>query len=178
VGPARGQTQLELASSDCRALGVSPPVRLSGVLADSGGGITLTGPAGSVALDRGVIVAARHLHLAPEDARRWGLHDGDVVAVRCGEGVRAATLEGVAVRSGAGHATELHLDVDEARATGIVGGGRATVVSWNADANRRRPVITERDVVALARRGAPIPPQAILTPSARDRARSLRLLPE
>jgi putative phosphotransacetylase len=176
VGPARTETQLEIALSDAAVLGVAPPVAASGSLADSIGGVSLVGPAGRVELRRGVIVAARHLHLSPGDAKRWGLRDGDRLDVRCGVGARAATLHDVIVRSGEGHATELHLDGDEARAVGVTTGDTATVVAWRSSSPARRPLITERDVVRLAREGARIPANAILTPSARDRASALGIL--
>jgi putative phosphotransacetylase len=176
VGPARGETQLEIALSDASILGVDPPVAASGALDASVGGVTLVGPAGRVELRRGVIIAARHLHLAPADARRWGLRDGDRLDVRCGEAARAATLHDVLVRSGEGHATELHLDADEARAVGVKTGDPATVLAWRTPGARKRPLITERDVQQLARAGAHLPPNAILTPSARDRARALGML--
>jgi putative phosphotransacetylase len=176
VGPARGETQLELALSDTRAIGVTAPVAASGSLQSSAGGVTLVGPAGSVVLDRGVIVAARHLHLAPDDARRWGLRDGDKLDVRVGSGARAAILHDVLVRSGPGHATELHLDTDEASAVGVKTGERATIIAWRSTVGGKRPLLTERDVVELARRQEKLPANALLTPSARDRARALHLL--
>jgi putative phosphotransacetylase len=176
VGPARGETQLELAASDAHLLGVTPPLAASGSLGGSGGGVTLVGPAGRVKLDRGVIIAARHLHLAPNDASRWGLRDGDRLAVRCGSGARATTFHDVLVRSGSGHATELHLDVDEARGAGVTTGDSATIIAWRGAASQKRRLLTERDVLDLARNGTPIPAGAILTPSARDRARALKLL--
>jgi putative phosphotransacetylase len=177
VGPARGETQVELALSDCREIGVTAPVLASGSLSASAGGVTLVGSAGSVALERGVIVAARHLHLAPDDARRWGLRDGDKLDVKCGEGARAAILRDVLVRSGPGHATELHLDTDEASAVGVKTGDRASIIAWRSSGAGKRPLLTERDVVELSRRREPLPANALLTPSARDRARALDLLP-
>jgi putative phosphotransacetylase len=176
VGPARGETQLEIAASDAARLGVEPPVAASGTLDTSIGGVTLIGPAGRVELQRGVIIAARHLHLAPTDSKRWGLRDGDRLDVRCGAGARAATLHDVLVRSGEGHATELHLDSDEARAVGVGNGDSATIVAWRSSSAKRRPLITERDVVRLAREGGRVPANAILTPSARDRAAALGIL--
>ena len=176
VGPARSETQLEIALSDAARLGVAPPVAASGSLAESTGGIILRGPVGSIELRRGVIVAARHLHLSPADATRWGLRDGDRLDVRGGVGARAATLHDVLVRSGEDHATELHLDIDEAHAMGVTTGDTATVVAWRTPGPARRPLITERDVVRLAREGARIPVNAILTPSARDRASALGIL--
>ena len=175
VGPARGSTQVELANSDARRLGVDPPLAASGSLAGSAGGLTLHGSAGSLRLDKGVIIAGRHLHLSEDDARRWGLADGDLLDVRCGVGSRAVTFHGVLVRASANYATELHLDVDEANAAGLKTGDRATIVAWQSGRPTRRQLVTERDVVEIARSGGSIPPGALLTPSARDRARALGL---
>jgi hypothetical protein len=63
VGPPRASTQVEIASSDARRLGLTPPVAVSGALEESVA-ITLIGPNGRLSLERGVIIAARHLHLA------------------------------------------------------------------------------------------------------------------
>ena len=175
VGPARGETQVEIARSDARVLGMEVPVAASGSLAGSVGGLTLQGPSGSVTLDRGVIVAGRHLHLASTDAARWGLVDGDRLDVRCGDGVRATTFHGVLVRAGPMYATELHLDSDEANAAGVKSGDRARIVGAGARDAKRKSLVTERDVLRLAAEGKSIPGNAILTPSARDRARALGL---
>jgi putative phosphotransacetylase len=177
VGPARGETQVEIALSDARVLGLDVPVAASGSLAGSVGGVTLKGPAGTVVLDRGVIVAARHLHLAADDASRWGLANGDRLDVRCGDGPRATTFHAVLVRAGKMYATELHLDADEAFAAGVKTGDRARIIAKaSADRPRRRSLVTERDVMRLSSEGAALPANAILTPSARDRARALGLL--
>jgi putative phosphotransacetylase len=176
VGPARGETQLEIAVSDALTLGVQATVAASGSLDGSVGGVALVGPAGRVDLRRGVIIAARHLHLDPADARRWGLRDGDRLDVRCGEGARASTFHDVLVRAGEAHASELHLDADEARAAGVKTGDVARIIAWRTSAQKKRPLITERDVMQLARTGARVPAGALLTPSARDRAIALGIL--
>ena len=175
VGPARGATQVELARSDARRLGVDPPVAASGSLAGSVGGVTLEGSAGQIRLEKGVIVAGRHLHLSEADARTWGLDDGDLLDVRAGSGARATTFHGVLVRAGPRYATELHLDVDEANAAALATGDRARIVAWQSGRAARRRLITERDVIEIARRGEQIPSGTLLTPSARDRARALGL---
>jgi putative phosphotransacetylase len=176
VGPARGDTQLEIAVSDASVLGVDPPVAASGKLQSSIGGVTLIGPAGRVELRRGVITAARHLHLSPSDSRRWGLRDGDLLTVKCGSGPRAITFHDVLVRCGDGHATELHVDSDEARAAGVKSGDSANVIAWQTPGSKKRRLVTERDVLMLAKAGERIPSDALLTPSARDRASALGLL--
>jgi putative phosphotransacetylase len=175
VGPARGATQVELARSDARRLGIDPPVAASGSLEGSIGGVTLEGSAGRLPLEKGVIIAGRHLHLSESDARSWGLADGDLLDIRAGEGARAVTFHGVLVRAGPRYTTEIHLDVDEANAAGLRTGDRATIVAWKSRAGKRRRLITEREVIDLARRGDPIPPGSLLTPSALDRARALGL---
>ncbi len=177
VGPARGTTQLELSPADCAALGISAPVRVSGKLDASGGGVTLEGPAGKVALAGGVIVAQRHLHVATADAKRLGVADGDKVAVEVGPAGRRATLHDVIVRMGPTHATELHLDMDEANAAGVKTGDAAAIVATTPSKapGRRRPLLTERDVALMAARGETVAAAGpyILTPAAKDRARAL-----
>lgn len=177
VGPARGATQLELSPADCRKLGIDAPVSVSGKLEKSAGGVTLEGPVGKVTLAGGVIVAQRHLHVATADGRKLGVADGDRVAIECGPAGRRATLHDVIVRLGPSHKTELHLDLDEANAAGVKSGDTALIVARSGapSAGKKRPLMTERDVAALAARGEKVSPHGpyLLTPAARDRARAL-----
>jgi len=176
VGPARGDTQLEISLSDAFRLGITPPIASSGTLGSSIGGVTLEGTSGSLLLARGVIVAARHLHLSNDDAVRWGLADGDRLDVRVGDGARATTYHEVLVRAGKQYATELHLDSDEAFAAGVKTGDRARIVAATPRSAVRPLLITERDVIRIARENGVLPARALLTPSARDRARALGLV--
>lgn len=112
LGPERKETQVEIAMTDSFALGIRPPVRMSGNVAGTPG-CRLIGPAGTVELSQGVIVAARHLHLSPEQAALFGLKDGQVVSLKS-EGERAVIFENVVVRAGKGHDMEVHIDTDEA----------------------------------------------------------------
>lgn len=130
VGPPRTATQVELALTDARVLGVPAHLANSGKLTGSVGGVTLVGPGGSVALSSGVIVAARHLHCGPGDAKRLGVSDGDWIDVVCGTGSRQVVFEGLLVRAGPAHATEVHLDSDEAAAAGVATGDQARIVAW------------------------------------------------
>jgi putative phosphotransacetylase len=120
LGPFRKQTQVEISITDARRLGVPPVIRLSGDLAGTPG-CTLRGPCGTILLDEGVIVAARHLHLSTDDAACYKLRSGQVVQVAT-TGQRAAILDGIIVRVGDDQALELHLDCDEVNAAGIRGG--------------------------------------------------------
>lgn len=127
LGPLRGRVQIELSKTDCRALGVRPPIRDSGDL-DGSARLRLIGPAGSLDTDGG-IVAARHIHMNPADARAMGLADGALVEVRMGEGARAVTLGGVRIRVQPEAFTEMHIDTDEANAAGLIAGGEGSLVT-------------------------------------------------
>ena len=65
LGPVRPETQIELALTDARKLGITAPIRESGDLAGTPG-CKLVGPAGEVELDHGVIIAKRHIHCLRE----------------------------------------------------------------------------------------------------------------
>lgn len=116
LGPARKETQVELAMTDARAIGIKAPVRESGKL-EGTPGCKLVGPCGEVDLDHGVIVALRHVHLNDAQAQEAGVKDGDVVSIKI-EGERGPTFDNVLVRAGAKHEKEVHLDTDEGNAAG------------------------------------------------------------
>ena len=114
VGPARKETQIELSRTDAFKLGLKPPLRMSGDLAGSPGCVVTNGE-NRIEIRQGVIIAARHLHLSPDEAAAYGLSDGDVVSLKF-EGERGGVLDNVIVRSGEGHRLEAHIDTDEANA--------------------------------------------------------------
>ncbi|WP_406678571.1 phosphate propanoyltransferase [Moorella sp. ACPs] len=114
IGPLRSYTQVELSRTDCFKLGVNPPVRDSGDHEGSPGCV-LVGPAGVVTLNRGVIMALRHIHLPTNEARRYGLKDKDRVNVQVG-GERGLVFQNVLVRVHPNYRLEFHVDTDEANA--------------------------------------------------------------
>jgi putative phosphotransacetylase len=119
VAPYRDHTQIELAVTDALAIGVNPPVRESGQVKGSAGA-TLIGPAGQVEIKEGVIVAQRHLHFSPDEAKALGIESGELVRVRAGTGKgRAVVFEDVIVRVGPKYSLEFHVDTDEANASGL-----------------------------------------------------------
>lgn len=119
LGPCRDQTQIELSFTDARAIGLTPPIRESGVLAGTPG-CTLVGPAGSVTLNEGVIVAKRHIHLTPETAAAHGIADKQIVRVRT-EGERAMVMDDVVARVRHDFADAMHVDYDEINAAALFG---------------------------------------------------------
>lgn len=119
LGPCRKATQVELSFTDARAAGIDAPVRESGSLAGTPG-CTLIGPAGQVALDEGVIIAKRHIHMTPEDAGKAGVGDKQIVRVKVG-GARALVFDEVVCRVSPDYATYMHVDYDEINAGCIFG---------------------------------------------------------
>lgn len=116
LGPARKATQVELSKTDARGLGLNPPVRQSGDTAGSPG-IILASQNGIVGLESGVIVAARHIHMTPEDAAHYGLVDKDKVCVRLNTD-RPLVMEDVLVRVSANYRLAMHIDADEGNGAG------------------------------------------------------------
>ena len=116
LGPVRPETQVELALTDARTIGIKAPVRESGKL-EGTPGCKLVGPCGEVELDHGVIAALRHVHLNDAQAEEAGVKDGDWVSIKI-EGERGLIFDNVLVRAGAKHEKEVHLDTDEGNAAG------------------------------------------------------------
>lgn len=126
LGPARGKTQLEVSRTDAFALGLNPPVRQSGH-AEGTPGIKITGPAGEITLDEGVIVAARHIHFHTDDALKWGIESNQRLTVKC-NGERPLIFEDVIARISSGFKLDMHIDTDEANAAGIKTGDQAEII--------------------------------------------------
>ena len=120
LGPERKEGQVEISLTDGRILGILPPIRPSGKVADSPG-VLLKGPLGEVTLSQGVIAAQRHIHMTPEDAARFGVTDKQTVKLKTYT-ARPVILEDVLVRVSKDFATRVHLDYDEANACGYRGG--------------------------------------------------------
>ncbi len=125
LGPARKYTQIEIAMTEQFKLGVHPPIRESGDIADTPG-CTLEGPAGSVNLDRGVICALRHVHMTPEDALRYGVRDKSFVRVRIA-GDRELVFGDVLVRVDSSFALAMHIDTDEGNAANVKTGAQGYI---------------------------------------------------
>lgn len=126
LGPVRSKTQVEVLIGDCIKLGAAPHVRLSGDLSRTPG-ITLVGPKGSVQIEEGLVVAQRHIHMTPEDAKNLGVCDGDVVSIKFDD-LRGGTYGNVAVRANDASKLECHLDIEEANAMGINSKSKITIV--------------------------------------------------
>jgi putative phosphotransacetylase len=94
VGPCRAYTQVEVSFTNAATLGVTPPLRESGDLEGSPGAV-LVGTKGELALEKGVVAALRHIHMN-------------------------TVLENVIIRVDPAWALEMHVDLDEGYAAGVV----------------------------------------------------------
>jgi putative phosphotransacetylase len=120
LGPARGDTQVEISLTDGFALGQAAPLRDSGDI-EGTPGITIQGPKGQMKIDKGLICAARHIHMHTSDAEHFQVENGERVQVKV-SGDRGLTFENVLIRVSDKYRLEMHIDIDEANAAQIKNG--------------------------------------------------------
>ncbi len=126
LGPVRKASQLEISATDAMKLGVAAPIRESGDVAGSAP-IAVVGPKGVIYLEEGCIVAMRHIHMSPADAKAAGVSDGDIVAVKA-DNERGTVFNQVKIRVDQSFTLEMHIDTDEANASKIKTGDKVTIV--------------------------------------------------
>ena len=115
LGPARKASQVEVSLTDARTLGISAPVRESGDIEGSAP-CKLIGPCGEIDLDKGVIVAKRHIHFTPEEAAAAGVSDKEIVKVKI-VSERTTIFDDVVVRVNPNFKAAMHIDTDESNAS-------------------------------------------------------------
>ena len=121
LGPFRKAGQVEVSLTDARTLGVVAPVRESGDIAGSAP-IKLVGPKGEIELKEGLIVAKRHIHMTPSDAKEFGVENGQIVNLEVNPGNGRNLIFGdVVVRVRDDFALACHIDTDESNAAGCAG---------------------------------------------------------
>lgn len=127
LGPVRPESQIEISRTDTFKLKVSPPVRPSGEIKGSSP-MALVGPKGSVFLNEGTIIANRHIHMTPNDADKYGIKDNDLVDVEI-QNAKPTKYYDVQVRVRSDFNTEMHIDTDDANASGIRNGDFVKILS-------------------------------------------------
>lgn len=126
LGPARASVQVELSKTDCRKLGLTAPVNLSGNL-DGASDVMMIGSHGEMKASGSVIVARNHIHMRPQDALEYGVSNGDTVRVEV-ESDRKVIFEDVPIRVSEKYAPAMHIDFDEANACGYRVGTEAFIL--------------------------------------------------
>jgi putative phosphotransacetylase len=117
LGPCRSLNQVELAYTDGIALGYELPLRSSGDIKGTIGGM-LMGPAGFFEMESGIIRALRHVHMHPTDAEYYGVKLGDFMKLKIG-GDCGLTLDRMLCRVDPSFKLEVHIDTDEGNACNL-----------------------------------------------------------
>lgn len=126
LGPTRQNTQVEVSLTDALALGIKAPVKESGSIENTPG-IKISTERASIEIDKGVIVAKRHIHITPEDADKFGVRDKEIVSVEV-LGQRPLIFEDTVIRVSEKFRTFMHIDYDEANACGFTKGTLCRIV--------------------------------------------------
>ncbi len=117
LGPVRKESQVEVSLTDARSLGLKALVRESGDL-EGTAGCVLKGPKGEVKLEKGVIAAKRHIHMTPEDAKNFGVENGQIVSVAVETNGRSLVFGDTVIRVSDKYKLAMHIDTDESNAAG------------------------------------------------------------
>jgi len=120
MGPCRDFDQFELSMTDARTLGIPAALRMSGDIEDTPG-IKIIGTVGEVTLNKGAIVAKRHIHMGAAMAESYNVEDGDLVLLRIDGEERSLIFDDTVARTdgppnGKGI---VHIDTDEGNAAGV-----------------------------------------------------------
>jgi len=126
LGPFRKETQVEISATDARYFKVTPPVRNSGDLKDSLS-IRIIGPKATIDLEKGLIIATRHIHFSTDEAKRFGVSNNQMVKVRVST-EKGGIMHGVYCKVDPSYALEMHLDTDDANAMLIKNGDIVEVI--------------------------------------------------
>ncbi|MBO8427909.1 MAG: phosphate propanoyltransferase [Firmicutes bacterium] len=122
LGPERSACQVEVSATEARTLGVKPPVRESGDIKGSAP-ITIRNPENGheINLEEGCIIAKRHIHMTPEDAKEFGVNNGDIVGVKISGTGRDLVFYDTVIRVSPKYSLAMHIDTDECNAGNCFG---------------------------------------------------------
>ena len=126
IGPCRNFSQVELSFTDCREIGVKGVIRESGKIEGTPGILIGVGDK-YIQLDKGLIVARRHIHMTSEDAKRLSVNDGETVKVKI-HSDRPLIFDDVLIRVKDSFRLSMHIDFDEANACGYTSGVTGSIV--------------------------------------------------
>ncbi len=126
LGPARRASQVEISRTDSFLLGIDAPLRMSDNL-EGTPGIKLVGSSGEIALEKGVIVAKRHIHMTQADAEKAKVTDGQIVWIATNT-PRKIVIGDTVVRVSPKFALDFHVDTDEANAAWLLSGDKVRIV--------------------------------------------------
>ncbi len=127
LGPCRNLTQIELANTDAVYLGINAPVRASGDIKGSAGGVVI-GPKGVIEMKEGIIRAARHVHMSPVDTAFYGVKGGENMTLLVESPKCTTRFDDLLVRADPSFKLEVHIDTDEANCCDLVRARRCELI--------------------------------------------------
>ncbi|WAN63611.1 phosphotrans-acetylase [Candidatus Phytoplasma rubi] len=127
LGPVRKLDQVEISQSDSLRIKMQVPVRSSGDIKGSAPAI-LIGPKGQVEIKEGVIIADRHIHFSPQEAKEFNVVDKQVINIKI-DGIKSGILGNVLCRVDESFSLECHLDTDDASAFLLKTGDSGQLIS-------------------------------------------------
>ena len=127
LGPCRNLTQIELAFTDAIQLGIDIPVKMSGDIEGTPGAYIM-GPKGMLEMKNGVIRAARHVHMSPEDASHYGVKHLDRITLKVTAPGCNTRLDELIVRVDPTFKLEVHIDTDEANGCNLESATRVELI--------------------------------------------------
>jgi len=125
LGPLRNYTQVEVSKTDSYTLGINPPVRNSGDLADASE-ITIIGPCGEI-IRNAAIIATRHIHVDKNIRSKHNLEGIEKVSVKIG-GEKGGIIDNVYLKDSDEAFFEMHLDTDDANAHMLKQGDEVEII--------------------------------------------------
>ena len=126
LGPCRDFSQVELSLTDCKDIGIKGVLRESGKIEGTPGILIGVGE-NYIQLDKGAIVAKRHIHMTPEDAEKLNVKDNELVKVKV-SGERPVIFDDVLIRVKSSFRLSMHRDYDEANACGYTSGVKGSII--------------------------------------------------
>ena len=126
LGPCRDFSQVELSLTDCKDIGIKGVLRESGKIEGTPGILIGVGE-NYIQLDKGAIVAKRHIHMTPEDAEKLNVKDNELVKVKV-SGERPVIFDDVLIRVKSSFRLSMHIDYDEANACGYTSGVKGSII--------------------------------------------------
>ncbi|MBR3199156.1 MAG: phosphate propanoyltransferase [Bacilli bacterium] len=126
VGPLRKYNQVEISKTDSYLLKINPPIRESGNIKGSCP-ITIIGDSGEVHLKEGCILANRHIHITPDEIKKYNLENIKKVKIKI-NGKKPGILENVYLKIAKKSKLELHLDTDDSNAFNVKTGQKFEII--------------------------------------------------
>ncbi len=124
--PRRNDTQVEVLSSDQYKLKMYVPTKLSWDI-DNTPWIHIIWPQASITIKQGMIIAQRHLHISPSQAKKYQLTNHQIISIKT-FWQKSITFHNIIVRIDPNFKLDFHIDFDEANAGNISRGDFGKIV--------------------------------------------------